>query len=218
MRRDGIRIWVVGALLAMVATSVPAHAATWAEDNCKGGSTARDTWKRSQALAYAEHMVHEGYEWNGGCYRLNDVDDTPWLATDAGGEGADCSGFVFRVWALKNDGSAGYRLWDYDKDIHGPYYTWDYFAPVDTEPFKLISKTYKATSYMDAFVYYRSDERHVALIKMEGSDGWDYVIHARNNTAGTRIDYLPYRSYSDSKAVMRKAWTLECSPKCPEPV
>ena len=42
----------------------------------------------------------EGYEFGGGCYRLNGFDDTPDTPTDGGGEGADCSGFTFKTWAL----------------------------------------------------------------------------------------------------------------------
>ena len=87
--------------------------------------------------------------------------------------------------------------------------------PEADDPFKLIGKTYRATTAMDAFVYVRPDERHVALIYLEGSDGEDYMIHARNNTDGTVINVMPYRSYSDIKAVWRKMWTPECSPKCP---
>jgi hypothetical protein len=202
------------------AVAVPTVAsATWVDENCFGSSRDVPTWKRSQATNYAEPMVHEGYEWDGGCYKLNDRDDTPYLDFDAGGEGADCSGFVFRVWALKADGSAnGYRSWDYDKDVNGPYNTWNYAAPGSNDPFKLIGKTYRSTTPMDAFVYVRPDERHVALIYLEGEDGSDYMIHARNNTDGTYINEMPYRSYSDIKAVTRRSWTPECHPKCPPQV
>ncbi len=210
------QIMALLATLAMAALAPSAHAETWAELNCDGGGASMQIWKRSQAAAYSEPMANEGYEWNGGCYRINDIDDTAGWPVDSGGEGADCSGFVFRVWGLKADGTLGFRYWDYDKEIHGPYYTWHYFEPEDTDPFRLISKTYRSTMYMDALVYIKPDgERHVALIKAEGKDGWDYVIHARNNTDGTTIDYMPYRSYAESKAVERKDWTPDCWPKCP---
>jgi hypothetical protein len=116
---------------------------------------------------------------------------------------------------LRADGSNGFKYWDYDKDINGPYNTWNYADPQADDPFKLIGKTYRATTAMDAFVYVRPDERHVALIYLEGSDGEDYMIHARNNTDGTVINVMPYRSYPDIKAVWRKTWTPECYPKCP---
>ena len=201
-------------VLCGLATARVALADAWSDANCGGAGSAMTTWKRSQAINYAQPPVREGYALAGGCYRLNDKDDTPLLAADQGGEGTDCSGFVFRVWALKADGSAGYRRWDYDKDIHGPYLTWDYEAPLTGSPFKLISKTLKSTAPMDALVWNRSYEQHIALIYQEGSSS-DLFIHAHNNTVGVEISEEIYRQYSDAKAVMRKAWTLECYPKCP---
>src|SRR4051794_23424028 len=70
--------------------------ATWSGDVCDGSSSSLGFWQREDAKTYAQPMDHEGYEWGGGCYRLNDRDDTPG-DPDSGGEGADCSGFVFRV-------------------------------------------------------------------------------------------------------------------------
>ena len=52
----------------------------------------------------------------------------------------------------------------------------------------------------------------MALIHQEGTAGSDYIVHARNNTMGTELRYLPYRSDADYKAVARKNWTAECYP------
>ncbi len=202
-------------LLGAALASSPASA-TWVDDNCKGSAVELSGWSRAYASAYAQQAVDEGYEWGGGCYKLNDRDDTPNLATDGSGEGADCSGFVFKSWALHQDGSPGYRRWDHDKDIHGPFSTWGYLAPRSGDPFKeLSSKSYGATTYMDAFVWRATDYGHIAMVHAEGSGGFDYVIHARNNDVGTTIDYIDYRSLSASKAITRKAWSPECFPKCP---
>jgi hypothetical protein len=189
--------------------------ATWTSENCFGASRSQATWKRSQALAYAQPAVGEGYEWGGGCYKLNDRDDTPTYPVDAGGEGADCSGFVFKTWGLKQDGTSGYRMWDHEKDVHGPYDTWDYISPSSTDPFKVISKTYSATQFMDAFVYRYPLEGHIGMIHTEGSGGFDYIVHARSNTLGTRIDWIDYRQSPDTKGLTRKNWTPECYPQCP---
>jgi hypothetical protein len=191
--------------------------ATWTSENCFGSSSDRTTWKRADAYAYAQPARSEGYEWNGGCYKLNNRDDTEGWPVDADGEGADCSGFVFKVWALRKDGSAGYRFWDHEMDVHGPYSTWQYIEPASADQFHSIAKTYSATEYMDAFVYRRADEGHIALIQSEGSDGSDYVIHARNNTLGTLVNYLDYRSYSDSEGLTREGWTPSCYPRCSGP-
>jgi hypothetical protein len=201
--------------LATVATTHAAFADAWSDANCSGGSQALSTWKRSDAIAYAQPPIHEGYSLNGGCYVLNDKDDTPLLAADGGGEGTDCSGFVFRVWGLKADGTAGYRRWDYGKDVHGPFYTWHYYSPVTDNPFRQISKSLTATTPMDAFVWYRGgDDKHIAILWQEGTSS-DLVIHAHTNTVGVEISEEIYRQYSDVKAITRKAWTLECYPKCP---
>ncbi len=199
-----------------LAALLPAHRAlaTWASENCDGSGSSRDTWKRSQADNYAMQAVGEGYEWGGGCYKLNGYDDTPNLATDAGGEGADCSGFTFKTWALKSElgSGTGYHFWAHQKNIHGPYSTWAYYEPAASYPFKLIGKTYSATAFMDALVERYSSFGHVALIHMEGSGGGDYIVHARNNTVGTEMRYLSYRSDPAFKAVARKNWTAECYP------
>jgi hypothetical protein len=203
----------IGLLLGAL---VPAQRAlaTWATDNCNGGGSVRDTWKRSQADNYAMQAVGEGYEFGGGCYKLNGYDDTPNTATDGGGEGADCSGFTFKTWALPLDAGSKeiFHFWAHEKNIHGPYSTWAYYEPAAAYPFRLISKTYSATAFMDALVERHSTWGHVALIHQEGSSGSDYIVHARNNTMGTEMRYLPYRSDADFRAVAREDWTAECYP------
>lgn len=206
-----ISLTTVGWILVTVS---PTATATWVSENCTGSSVERTTWKRADAYDYAQPARAEGYEWNGGCYKLNNRDDTAGWPVDSGGEGADCSGFVFKVWALKRDGTAGYRFWDHEMDVHGPYSTWQYIDPLPDDQFHSIVKTYSATEYMDAFVYRRVDEGHIALIQSEGTDGSDYVMHARNNTLGTLVNYLDYRSYSDTEGLTREGWTPPCYPRC----
>lgn len=215
MTMHGRTVLLTCLVVASTGLSVHPAMASWESDNCSGGSRAMTSWKRSQAYAYAQPAVHEGYSLNGGCYRLNDRDDTPLLPADGGGEGADCSGFVFKTWALKADASPGFRYWDHEKDIHGPYSTWQYVAPGTDDPFKLISKTYASTQWMDAFVWRFSDYGHIGMIQAEGSGGFDYVVHARNNTVGTVIDWIDYRSASYTKGLARKGWSSECDVKCP---
>jgi hypothetical protein len=191
-----------------------AHAATWSSNNCHGGSTGIPGWKRSQAQHYAQKADHEGYEWGGGCYKLNDRDDTR-REPDSGGEGNDCSGLVFRAWGLQNnDGPHQYRLYDYDKWIHGPYSTADYHSPSKSDPFSRENKSYFATDYMDAFVYRSSGGGHIGMIYQEGSGGSDYIVEAKSDAIGTRIAWEDYRSQSAYRAVNREKWTPECYPTC----
>jgi hypothetical protein len=207
---------LVGVALALAAAAPPADA-SWSSDHCHGGTLSISSWKRSQAKAYAAPMAKEGYEWNGGCYRLNDRDDTPG-APDSGGEGADCSGLVFRVWGLRAaSGTQGYRRYDYTFAIHGPYTTAAYHAPAASYPFHLLgTKTYAATTYMDAFVYRTSSNTagHIGLIYAEGSNGTDTIIEAKGDAQGTLIMTEAYRQSSVYHAVTREHWTPECSPRC----
>ena len=201
-----------GLLVASLAPA-PRAFATWSSENCHGEGWARDTWKRSQADDYAMRAVGEGYEFGGGCYKLNNYDDTPDAPVDSGGEGADCSGFTFKTWAMKSSlGAQGFFFWQHEKEIHGPYSTWAYYEPAASYPFRLISKAYSATAFMDALVERHSDFGHVAMIHQEGSRGSDWIVHARNNTMGTELRYLPYRGDSDFRAVARENWTAECYP------
>jgi hypothetical protein len=209
----------VGLILGMVGggilllSAIPALA-TWSGDNCNGTGSQVNMWKRSQAKDYVQQANHEGYEWGGGCYRLNNRDDTP-NAPDSGGEGNDCSGFTFRAWALKVDGSDGYKFWEMEKDIHGPYSTGSYYDPQPDWQFKNINKSYFSTEYMDAFAYRSGGEGHIGLIYNEGNGGSDYIIHAKSDAEGTTITYEDYRSSSAFRGVARKDWTPECFPRCP---
>ena len=210
-------IKILACITMFLASLIPASEAmaSWASENCHGDHWDMPRWKRSQADDYALQAVGEGYEFGGGCYKLNGYDDTPDLPTDGGGEGADCSGFTFKTWALElESGTGGYHFWTHQKNIHGPYATWGYFDPAPSYPFKLISKGYGSTLFMDAFVQRNSEWGHVALIHQEGSSGSDWIVHARNNTAGTELRYLPYRADDSMKAVARKGWTPECYPRC----
>jgi hypothetical protein len=207
---------VVTLATALLVVSAPrAVAVTWSGANCNGSHWAISSWARSDAQAYAARADDEGYEWNGGCYKLNDRDDTP-NAADSGGEGADCSGFVFKTWALRNTlGAAGRHYWEHEHEVHGPYYTWHYYSPADTYPFKLLnSKTYNATAYMDAFVYRNGDAGHIGMIYSEGSAGTDLIVEAKSDALGTRIGWADYRSQSAYQPVRRQGWTADCYPNC----
>jgi hypothetical protein len=187
--------------------------ASWSDNNCHGSSRPLGYWQRENAKSYVDPMEHEGYEWGGGCYRINNRDDTP-RAPDSGGEGADCSGFVFRVWALKGDGTEGPRWWDYDKEIHGPFDTSDYFYPLGSEPFHRIAKGYPSTQYMDAFVYRVSHAGHIGLIYDEEREGHDQVAEAKGDADGTVIMREFFRQDSRYRAVEREGWMPDCYPQC----
>jgi hypothetical protein len=208
----GFLIGFTGIQLVFLLGSI-AHAATWASNNCDGDSQSIPAWKRSQAQNYAQKADHEGYEWGGGCYKLNDRDDTAG-EPDSGGEGADCSGLVFRSWALQGtDGAGQYRLYDYAKSIHGPYSTFDYDNPVDSDPFTTQKKSYSSTANMDAFVY-NTGGGHIGMIYQQGSGGSDWIVEAKSDALGSRIAWEDYRSQSAYHSIRRQQWTPECYPSC----
>jgi hypothetical protein len=217
LTRAGLAGCIVVLLAAelVVATATPAIAGSWSQDHCDGSSWSLTVWRRADAQAYAQRADREGYEWGGGCYRLNDRDDTPGVP-DSGGEGADCSGFTFKSWALKiGYGNSGFTYWEHEREVHGPYSTADFHAPGPSVPFKLLAnKSYATTAYMDAFVYRSGDAGHIGMIYLEGSGGSDYIVEAKSDAAGTRIAYTNYRSQSAYKGVTRKAWTADCYPNC----
>jgi hypothetical protein len=210
----GTLVGLLAAQMLVLVASGAGATGTWSSTNCNGTSWGL-TWRsRTQAQSYAAEADREGYEWGGGCYKLNNIDDTPGQP-DSGGEGADCSGFVFKTWTMKNTyGSSGFRFWEHEKEVHGPYSTASYIS-CTTCPFKLLnSKSYDATAYMDAFVYNSGSGGHTGMIYMEGTDGFDYIIEAKSDDLGTRISYTDYRSQSAYRAMARKSWMPDCYPRC----
>ncbi len=207
------RVLALAAITAgLLLTMAPPASATWAGTHCRVSEQAISTWKRSQARAYADVARYEGYEWGGGCWNDNNVDDTP-NAPDSGGEGPDCSGLVFKAWALPNSYGAWGRRW-YDKleDVHGPYVAASFAAPGSSLPFFGIGKGRATTLYMDAF----ASSGHVGMLYTDTppSSGGDYIIEALGDAYGTNVFVETYRSSSAFTAARRRGWTAECYPRC----
>src|SRR5438046_9766645 len=58
------------------------------------------TYTRDQAASYALAGSREGYQWGGGCWNNDNIDNSPNDPPEdpyTGGEGPDCSGFTFTV-------------------------------------------------------------------------------------------------------------------------
>ena len=209
----GVVLGLGGIQLVFLMSSV-AHAATWSDNHCNGDAYDIPGWKRSQAQNYVQDADHEGYEWGGGCYKLDNQDNTP-NQPDSGGEGADCSGLVFKTWAMNRGyGDGGFHFWQHEKEVHGPYNTGDFYSPPNGVPFDTENKSYFSTDKLDAFVYHSSGAGHIGMIYKEGDGGFDYIAEAKSDAIGTRIAYLDYRQQSAYRAVFRKNWTPECYPRC----
>ncbi|MFT4009241.1 MAG: hypothetical protein QM655_04280 [Nocardioidaceae bacterium] len=184
----------------MTALIPTAAFASWVSDNCSTGSGYDSLYvSRDTAKYYAFDANGDGYEWGGGCWDGDGVDDTPG-APDSGGEGPDCSGFTFKSWYMKKDWSAGWRGWPRLENVHGPYTAADFKN--GTGAANVISKTYATTKYMDAF----ASATHIGMIYAELSNGQDRIIEAKGDAQGTGIWTRTYRSNTDYGGVRRANW------------
>src|SRR5205823_9426203 len=167
---------------------------------------------RKDARAYDDIALKEGYEWGGGCWNNNNVDDTPGQP-DSSGEGPDCSGLVFKAWGLKNSfGASGVMYWDPLMNIHGPYTSYSFHGAGTTTnlPFFRISKS--SAIYMDAF----SRDSHVGLMYSAAptSSGTYWFAEAKGDAYGTNLFDESWMADSAYVAVRRKGWTPDCYPTC----
>jgi hypothetical protein len=208
------RLLVILAVLA-AAVVLPAtpSAATWVGSNCYPDSTPDSNVTRTNARNYVDNALGEGYEWGGGCWNNNDVDDTP-SQPDSSGEGPDCSGLVYKTWELRSDPwDAGFTWYFRLHNTHGPYSTDDFHAPVAADPFfKLANKWRSTTLFMDAF----AKDGHIGLLYTSDNPGsnTDYIAEALGDSPGTDLYIETYRFDAAYVGVRRQAWTPECYPNC----
>lgn len=174
--------------------------ASFTSNNCDNSPTSVGigTYYRSDARDYALTGNGDGYEWGGGCWDGDGNDDTP-NAPDSNGEGADCSGFVFKTWKLPNNQTGAlFKKWAKLDNIHGPYQAWEIRDQVGPAIIDL-NKTYATTVYMDAF----ASATHTGMIYDEQSDGFDRIIEAKGDAYGTGIWRRSYRDDPDYDAASR---------------
>jgi hypothetical protein len=203
------------AMAAVVALPGPPAQASWVSNNCYANNVPDSHVRRSDSLAYAKVAIDEGYEWGGGCWNNNNNDDTPGQP-NSGGEGPDCSGFVFKSWELRlSMGASGFTWWDRFQNVHGPYTSTSFHSPQASWPFfKLPDKRYSTTMYMDAF----AKDGHIGMIYVESQpqDGTDTILEALGDSPGTGLWIEAYRSNSAYAAIRREDWTPDCYPNCGE--
>lgn len=209
--------WLAAALAAAVSMAAPPPAsASWTGDHCYIHNVEDENVRRVDARSYAVVGVGEGYEWGGGCWNNNGVDDTPG-APDSGGEGPDCSGFVFKTWELRvRTYLHDFIWWSRMQNIHGPYVANTFHAPGDDLPFFVVSKSRSSMVYMDAF----ASSTHVGMLytAVNPSSGTDWVIEARGDPYGVDVWERDMRYDSSYTAARRRNWTPDCYPNCATPV
>ena len=159
---------------------------------------------RDGSITVALYARNEGYQWAGGCWNDNDVDDSPGDPTangGTGGEGPDCSGFTFKVWRESEDqNSTAFHQWWRLRHIHGPYLAAHFKAALGAPNYPL-SKS--AAIKMDAF----ASDHHIGMIYVPNADGTDQIIEAKGEAYGTNVWTRTYRGSSSYNGVRRLGWS-----------
>jgi hypothetical protein len=158
---------------------------------------------RQGSIDYAYVALREGYQWGGGCWNDNNIDDSPGdppqnLST--GGEGPDCSGFVFKTWREPIDpNSSSSYCWGFLRDVHGPYSSGSF-----KEGAGAVNVTYPKSGLirMDALASYG----HIGMIYAHNGDGTDLIMEAKGEAYGTNLWARAYRSDSSYSGVRRLYW------------
>ncbi len=202
----------VGFALAFAAAcALTAAGSGWAyhthfvANNCNyNAPTPTSTFTRDGSISVALVGRYEGYQWGGGCWNDNNVDDSPGDPTsdpNTGGEGGDCSGFTFKVWREStNTGDAAAYQWGKLRNIHGPYVA-DSFRTGAGAPNVTYGKS--GLIKMDAL----ASTSHVGMIYAPSSNGADQIVEAKGEAYGTNIWTRTYRGDSSYGGVRRLGWT-----------
>jgi hypothetical protein len=187
------------------ARTATAYHTTFVADNCNWNDpTPMASFTRDGSTTVALRARHEGYQWGGGCWNLNDLDDSPGDPTEnpnTGGEGGDCSGLTFKVWRESlTESSASPYDWGRLRFVHGPY-TAARFKRGDGAPNVTASKA--SLIRMDALA---SDE-HIGLVYATNPDGSDQIVEAKGEAYGMNLWTRTYRGNPAYGGVRRTGWS-----------
>jgi len=204
MRRGLATGLLAGLVLGLLVIGTPAGAYhTHFQYGCNDTWFNHDPVTRAGARDYAYIAAAEGYQWGGGCWNDNDVDDSPGDPTgdpNTGGEGPDCSGFAFKVWRESlNESDAGAYQWNKLRNVHGPY-TAVRFKNGDGAPNVTYGKA--GLIRMDAL----ASSTHIGLIYAPNADGTDQIVEAKGEAYGTGVWTRTYRGESSYGGVRRLGW------------
>jgi hypothetical protein len=181
------QVFKLGIAAASGAIAVTAAAAALGYDAETVDAVYHTPWARNQAKGHGFSGLNEAYEYGKSKWNDNDVQEA-WPI-----EGADCSGFVGKVWATPawtaigtNYSYPGTRDW-FNYAVDG---TWE--LPM-TDP---------GTRYMDAWVFRRSDNTgHMGVFEGSQDAGGKWKVwHAANEPSGIKYEYKPNSYFSDNGA------------------
>lgn len=193
------------AFAAAGAGTASAYHTQWVAQNCNWAAPTPTSYiTRDGSITVALYARSEGYQWAGGCWNNNNVDDSPGDPPEnggTGGEGADCSGFTFKVWREPEDkSSTAFHQWGRLRHIHGPYLAEHFRDAVGAPNYPL---TKSAAIKMDAF----ASGTHVGTIYAPNADGTDQIIEAKGEAYGTNLWTRAYRGNSSYRGVRRLGWS-----------
>ncbi len=195
----------VAAFALVAAATAGAYHTRFVASNCNYNAPQPTSYfTRDGSTTVALYARHEGYQWAGGCWNDNDVDDSPGDPTqdpNTGGEGGDCSGFTFKVWREStNTSDAGAYQWNKLRFIHGPY-TADAFRTGAGAPNVTYGKA--GLIRMDAL----ASPWHIGMIYAANADGTDQIVEAKGEAYGTNVWTRTYRGDSSYGGVRRLGWS-----------
>ena len=193
------------ALALAAATAAHGYHTNFVAANCNyNPPQPTPTFTRDGSITVSLYGRYEGYQWAGGCWNDNNVDDSPGDPTGnpyTGGEGGDCSGFTFKIWREStNEGDPGGYQWYRLRNIHGPYSS-SRFKNGDGAPNVTYGKA--GLIRMDAL----ASSSHIGMILVKNADGTDLVIEAKGEAYGTNVWTRTYRGDSSYGGVRRLGWS-----------
>jgi hypothetical protein len=204
----GAHVFVAGFAIALflgAAGAARAYHTQFVKNNCNYNDPTPTSYiTRDGSIEVALRARYEGYQWGGGCWNDNDADDSPGDPTQdpaTGGEGADCSGYTFKVWREStNTSDGGFYQWNKLRFVHGPYAAADFKNSIGA-PNVPMSKS--SAIRMDAF----ASSGHIGMIYAPNANGSDQIIEAKGEAYGTNVWTRTYRGDSSYSAVHRVGWS-----------
>jgi hypothetical protein len=205
MRRGLVTGLIGGFAFVLLAIGTPAGAYhTRFQTFCNNSYFNDNPIMRAEARDYAYVAAAEGYQWGGGCWNDNNVDESPGDPTEDSntlGEGGDCSGFTFKSWYERGEtGDPWFRYHSWWQNVHGPYTAAD-FKYGTGAPNTTVAKG--STSFMDAF----ASAYHIGMIYWANTAyNQDRIIEAKCEACGTGTWPRTYRGNPDFSGVRRLHW------------
>jgi hypothetical protein len=159
---------------------------------------------RADARAYAYIVAGEGYQWGGGCWNNDNVDNSPGDPPgdpNTRGEGPDCSGFTFKAWHERSETyDPWFRYHYWLQNVHGPY-TAAGFKYGNGAANTTVAKA--NTMVMDAL----ASTYHIGMIYWPNTSyNHDLIVEAKCEACGTGIWARTYRGNPDFTGVRRLYW------------